>query len=578
MTEFIHQLTSNFHFLRVGVLWGLIPVGILALLLFQKTGSEEKWKKTLPGHLAEHLIVQGRENSRWPRLLMVVALFLAVFAAAGPTWKEIDRGEVKTRSSLVIALDLSRSMLATDLQPNRLERAKNKIVDLLNELPGLPTALIGFAGTAHTVIPFTTDYHTLAYLLEHVSPGVMPVKGTNFGAVFALADSLLKPLEMPGSLLIVTDDLPLEELSAVQDFASNTRAAVQFLLISTPSGAPIPISKNAFLKDSKGNTVIPALHTGAIKTFARLKGVHVNLVTLDDSDIRKIVGGVKENLAYEEKENEENKEWEDLGYWFMIPAGLILLFWFRKGWVVTWMLLLFAFHGFGCSSQNEMEANAKAKFEFIDLWLTKDQQAQKLFDAGKYLQAAEKFENPYWKGVAYYKAREFQLAAQSFYQIKTPESYYNIGMCMAELENWNEANFAFEEALKMNPDFAEARHNLAEIKKLIPKKKKIELVTPQSFEDRMFGQSEELDQESSEEGDKEETGGGEQQLENELAQQMQPGGEQMTFPETPEQQQQEQKDILLKQMSDDPAVFLKRKFQMQYRKIAKKIKRPAKKW
>lgn len=578
MTDIINQITSNFHFLRPEFLWALLPVIILALLFFRKTSSEENWKKTIPDHLSQYLIIKGKENSKLPRIFLILFLLLSIIAAAGPTWKEIDTGEVKSKSSLIIALDLSRSMLAADIQPNRLERAKNKIVDLLNEKPGMSAALVGLAGTAHTILHFTTDYNTLKYLLEHVSPRVMPVKGTNFRALFELADSLFKPMEMPGALVILTDDLPLDELNRVKEFVDNTNAKIQFLLITTPGGAPIPVSKNAFLKDSQGNTVIPVLHTNAVKRFAKLKNVGVNLITLDDSDIRDIVRSVKENLAYEQKENEENKEWEDYGYWFMIPAGLILLFWFRKGWVVTWMILVFVYPWYGCST-NESTTPTKEKFEFVDLWFTKDRQAQKLFDEGKYLQAAEKFEHPFWKGIAYYKAKEFQLAAQSFYQVKTPESYFNIGMCMAELENWNEAIFAFEEALKMKPDFDDAKYNLAEVKKLIPKKRKIELVTPQSLEDKMFGKSQELDQESDEEGDKEETGGGEQQLQNELANQMQQGGEQLTFPDGSEQQQQqEQKDILFKQMSDDPAVFLKRKFAMQYRKNADKIKKPKNKW
>jgi Ca-activated chloride channel family protein len=232
----------------------------------------------------------------------------------------------------------------------------------------------------------------------------------------------------------------------------------------------------------------------------------------------------------------------------------------------------------GCFTENNT-LQSQSKNEFVDLWFTKDQQAQKLFDGGSYVEAASKFENLFWVGISYYKAKEFQLAAQVFYQIKTPEGYFNLGMCMAELENWSEAIFAFEQALVLKPDFDEAKFNIAEIKKLIPKKKKLELVTPQSFEDKFLSKSEELDQESDEQGDKEETGGGDEQLQNELAQQMQQGSEQVTFPDGSEQQQQqEQKDILFKQMSDDPAVFLKRKFQMQYMKNAKKIEKPKNKW
>jgi len=579
VTELITQISDNFHFLRPEWLWALIPICLLGILLFKKAGNEDKWKKDIPQHLAQYLVIKGKENAKLPRILMIVMILFVVFAVAGPTWKEIDIGEVKSKSSLIIALDLSRSMLATDLQPNRLERAKSKIVDLLNERPGMPAALVGFAGTAHTILHFTSDYNTLKYMLEHSSPAIMPLKGTSFNTLFELADSLFKPMEMPGAMFILTDELPSEDVNLIKEFSENSKTKIEFLLISTPSGAPIPVSKNAFLKDDRGNTVIPTLNTNAINSFAQLTNVNINLITLDDSDIKKITSSIKENLQFEKNEAQENRQWEDYGYWFMIPSLLLLLLWFRRGWVVSWMLLIFSLPLHGCTTENNASPS-QSKFEFVDLWLTKDQQAQNLFDKRNYVEAASKFENLFWVGVSHYKAKEFQLAAQTFYQIKTPEGYFNLGMCMAELENWNEAIFAFEQALVLNPDFDEAKYNIAEIKKLIPKKKKIELVTPQSFEDKFLSKSEELDQESDEKGDKEETDGGDQQVQNELAQQMQQGSEQVTFPDGSEQQQQqqEQKDILFKQLSDDPAVFLKRKFQMQYIKNAKKIEKPNKKW
>jgi len=246
VTELFNQISNNFHFIRPELLWALIPVVILALLLFRKTSSEDKWKKMIPDHLSQYLIIKGKENSRLPRILMILFLFISVIAVAGPTWEEIDKGEVKSKSSLIIALDLSRSMLAADIQPNRLERAKNKIVDLLNENPGMPAALVGFAGTAHTILHFTNDYNTLKYLLEHVSPDVMPVKGTSFKSLFELTDSLLKPMEVPGIILILTDDLPAEDFNLIKEVSENSKTKIEFFLIATPGGAPIPTSKNTF--------------------------------------------------------------------------------------------------------------------------------------------------------------------------------------------------------------------------------------------------------------------------------------------------------------------------------------------
>jgi Ca-activated chloride channel family protein len=577
--ELINQISNDFHLIRPELLWLLVPLFFLSLLLFRKSSSEDRWKKHLPEHLAQYLIIKGKENSKLPRILMIILLLIMVFAVSGPTWREIDKGGVKSRSSLIIALDLSRSMLATDIQPNRLERAKSKIEDLLDLRIGMPSALVGFAGTAHTILHFTNDYNTIKYLLEYSSPGIMPVKGTGFKPLFNLADSLFKPFELPGAILILTDDLPESELNLVRQFAEESNTKIEFLLISTPGGAPIPVSKNKFLKDENGKTVIPLLNTNSITRFAEIKNTRVNLITLDNSDLESVVSSLKENIEFEKLKEEENREWEDYGYWFMIPAVLLLLFWFRKGWVVSWIIVIYLLPGYGCSFEKSNDFE-KEGFEFADLWFTSDQQGQNLFDDGDFVSAAEKFEDLYWKGVSYYMAKEYQLAAQTFYQLKTPQGYYNIGMCMAEMENWSEAIFAFEQALELNPDFKEAEHNLSEIKKLIPEKRNIELVTPQSFEDKMFGKSEELDQESDEEGDEEETEGGDQQLQEDLAKQIAPGQEQFSLPNENDLQseKQDRKDALLNQMSDNPAVFLKRKFAMQYRKMKEKIEKPKNKW
>lgn len=577
MADLFIQIANNFHFIRPELLWFFVPILLLVLLVFRKSKDEDDWKKNIPEHLANYLVVKGKENSKLPRVLLILMFSLIVIGASGPTWKEIDKPGVEAKSSVVIALDLSLSMNVKDIQPSRIERAKLKLKDFLSLPIGAPAALVGFAGTAHTILHFTSDYKTIDYLLEYTSPEVMPLQGSNLEAAIILSDSLISETEVPGTLFLITDEIDVKQISLINDFVSNTKNRAEIYFISTPTGGTVPKGKNSFVKHN-GVTVSSRLNTNLVGQLDELENVNVNLLTLDESDIERIARNIRRNLDFEKKNADEQTEWEEYGYWFMMPAFLILLFWFRKGWVVNWIFIIVSLPGLACSGGDE---NNSRKNTFADLWYTNDYQAQMLFDDGKYLEAANLFEDNFMKAVSYYKAKDFENAVQLFYLEKTPQGYFNVGLCMAELENWPEAIFAFEEALKLYPDYEEAKDNLEKVKALIPKKKEIELVTPQSFEDKFISRSEELDQESDEEGDEEETSGGEK-TEEELGAAMAQQNQEITFPDgsEPQQNPEDQKNTILKQLSDDPSVFLKRKFKMQYDKLKKegKVSTPDKKW
>src|SRR5215469_13727798 len=164
-----------FHLLRP--LW-LVAI-VLALVLWRQN-PEAQWGGVIAKHLLKNLIVQpGHGWSVNPAWLVGAGLALAIFALSGPTWKRELPPFVEDKAPLMIALALSSSMGETDVAPSWLERAKQKIRDLLAARTGARTGLIAYAGTAHLVMPLTDDRAVIEPFLAALAPGLMPAGGNN---------------------------------------------------------------------------------------------------------------------------------------------------------------------------------------------------------------------------------------------------------------------------------------------------------------------------------------------------------------------------------------------------------------
>ena len=167
-----------FHFLRPNWLWALVPTLALYLLVHRGLDPERQWRRLVAAELLPHLRVSGGKG-QWfrPIHLITAVLVLAIVAAAGPTWQREISPFTEDAAPLVIALDLSPSMNAVDVQPTRLERAKQKVRDLLAQRPGARTALIVYAGTAHMVLPPSDDPSVYETFLSDLETNIMPVAG-----------------------------------------------------------------------------------------------------------------------------------------------------------------------------------------------------------------------------------------------------------------------------------------------------------------------------------------------------------------------------------------------------------------
>ncbi|NOU19160.1 MAG: VWA domain-containing protein [Bacteroidales bacterium] len=207
-------------------------------------------------------------------IIFTVAITLIILGMAGPQFGS-KLTEVKRKGiELIIALDVSNSMMAEDIQPNRLERAKQSISRLVDKLSNDRLGLIVFAGDAYIQLPITNDYISAKMFLSSINPGVVPKQGTAIGSAINLAASSFSPQGETSKVIVVLSDGENHEDDPVE---AAKRAAEQGIYvyaigIGSPQGAPIPSlsadTQNSFWKDKDGNVVVSKLDEETLSKVA----------------------------------------------------------------------------------------------------------------------------------------------------------------------------------------------------------------------------------------------------------------------------------------------------------------------
>ncbi len=536
---------DQFHFIRPVFLWLLVPLSVWLLLSFLSLRQEQDWKKMIAPHLRPFVIHEGSE---WTRYLMQGILFIGlacgVLGLSGPTWKQIEVPGQDLETPLVIILELSQSMLEEDLQPSRLERAKFKINDFLKEDPRARAALVGYSGTAHTIMPLTKDYKLILSHIDGLSPSIMPVGGSDFQAALSLADTLTSVTDAPGTVLVLTDDISDEFFDAVKNHLSTSNNQFEILPM---------FSSN---EEGMGS---------ALEKLRSLEGVEVNALTLDNSDVEAVAKRVSQNLIFTEEDERQEDQWQDMGLILVIPMAVMMLFWFRRGWVIYGLLIMIT------TSCSEVHS-------FKDLWYSSDYQGQLLSDKSEFESAAEAYEDPMRKGVAFYKAGDYGNAIQAFQEDTTANGAYNLGLAYVQNGDYAAANLAFGKAIELDPEMEQARNAQSEVNQLIPGESE---VSPEEAEEAGGKQSGDGNVKNQ---DMEDLGGGGQEAteeqmndgrkEEEVATDTRIGKELDEVPEDLQVTSQEQGGkVLMRKVDDDPALFLKKKFAYQIKEGQVKVRK-----
>ena len=203
------NLVEEFHFLRPLWLLAIIPAMVFFIAMWRVNSVITAWDKAIDKSLLPYLLDRSKSGAqRSPLLLLLAAWALAVMALAGPVWEKLPQPVQKRDDALVIVMDLSLSMYAPDHIPSRLDLAKRKLRDILALREEGQTALVVYAGDAHTVTPLTDDVVTIAALVPSLNPNIMPLFGSNPMSAIDLAIGLLDDVEASrGRILLMTDGI-----------------------------------------------------------------------------------------------------------------------------------------------------------------------------------------------------------------------------------------------------------------------------------------------------------------------------------------------------------------------------------
>jgi Ca-activated chloride channel family protein len=289
----------------------------------------------------------------------------------------------------------------------------------------------------------------------------MPVEGKNAAEALGRAESMLARDDTPGSILFLTDGIPAEQRPAFVAHARRGSDSLLVLGVGTSEGGPIRAGDGGFVTDPAGGRVVARLDRDGLLALGREAGAFVATVTLDDRDVRRLQGRIQSQLKSRQQADAAGR-WRDEGYTLVLPVALLAALWFRRGWSVRWAGLVTL----------AMLAPAPAYAQdnaFLDLWLTPDQQGRRHFERGEYATAAERFRDPMWKGLACYRAEDWDCAIETFAMVDTAEAFFNLGNAYARSERHELAVEAYDQALARRPEWVEARENRELVASLIPK-------------------------------------------------------------------------------------------------------------
>jgi Ca-activated chloride channel family protein len=243
----------------------------------------------------------------------------------GPTWQQQPSPFSENNAPLIIALDVSKTMEQGDVQPSRLLRAKQKIIELLEVRGDSKMALIAFAGSAHVVMPITNDREMIRHFLDALSEKIMPLSGKLPEAIIPLVDDLLTSSPVPGTVLLIGDGATTNTVSVFKSYFD--KQAAQLLVWGIGKSAQSEEESAALTTD-----IIP-LQLEQLKALTSESNGRLILMSNDNSDVKRINNYIKHNLVIVD---DNSRPWHDSGYPMLFVVAVIFLFWFRKGWTLQW--------------------------------------------------------------------------------------------------------------------------------------------------------------------------------------------------------------------------------------------------
>jgi Ca-activated chloride channel homolog len=438
---------ADLHLLRPW--WLLLPVLLHVLEQLVKHWSRESdaWNAHIDASLREHVLVSSKATRAASAVPFWLCLWLGGLAAAGPAWEQQPEPLLANRQPLVIALDLSRSMLAADVKPNRLERARFKIADLLGLRQDGTNALIVYAADSYVVTPLTDDRQTILQQLPVLEPKLMPNQGSRVERAYERAVALLRQAGFSqGDVLLVGDDIDEQSRQMLPARVAAEGFPVSMLGIGTAAGAPVPGL------DDRSNPTVPVIarmDAALLRpAVAGLGGVFIP-ASSDNADVVRLAARFNRVSPIEESSEADAsaRRWVDRGPWLLLLLLPLFAWQLRRA------------HVFGCCLAFIFVPRPAEAADWDWLWQRDDERAMERLDSGDAKTAAELFGDRAWKAYAKFKAGQPDETVQLLEGREDVESIYNRGTALARLGRYPEALEVLDSALRLEPGHADARHN-----------------------------------------------------------------------------------------------------------------------
>ena len=477
---------NQFHFLRPEWFAAIIPLLLLVILIRKATAKQSGWQSVIPSHLYQYMVIGKTEvGAKPPIMLLAIAWFVSVIALAGPTWERLPQPVYQLKMGHVLVIDMSLSMRATDMTPDRLTRAKYKAIDLVNAIGEGEMGLVAYAGDAFVISPLTEDAANITTLIPSLSPEIMPVPGSDpLLGIESAAALLTNAGYNSGMIYWITDGIELAQQNELQEYVASIPFTLNALTVGTAEGAPIRQQSGELLKDHTGSIVIPKLNDNAVKGVVKTSGGRFESFTSNDADIEALAaislldkGNSEED---EEDSNIQGDQWKEVGPYLVVLLLPLAAFAFKRGLVFLLlvgllsppvMLKAHALQGSDVASERQSGIENSAQPKSLSWWqkpfMNDNQEALNSYQRGKYKDAVSQFDDKLWKASSLYKSGEYERALAAFENIPGPESLYNQGNALAKLGKLEKAIEKYELALQEAPDFEDAKANKKIIEDLL---------------------------------------------------------------------------------------------------------------
>lgn len=444
------SIFADFHFLRPWWLLALTLLPLAAVVWRRVRAQAGNWSAMVDAHLLPHLVDVTVERSKsGGAVLAGLVWILACICMAGPVWERESMPLYRNDAARVLAIELAPTMLAADIKPSRLERARYKLNDILDQSRDMQTALIGYSGDAFIAAPLTDDVNTVRNLINALDPGVMPVVGNATERAITQSQNLVVQAGLDrGELILLADSVSDAAIAAARK-AHAAGLTISVLGIGSNNGAPVPLPQGGFLQDAKGNIVLPRLEESSLRALATAGGGRYATLTSDRTDINALLLG--DPMQAQPKNDDQNRglsdRFRDRGPWFVLLLLPLAVFGFRRGWLMAFALVLIT-----------PSAPVQA-FEFSDLWLRADQQAARALAAGDAKRAQMLAQDPALRGSAAYRAEDYAAASEDWARSSGANAHYNQGNALAKAGKYEEAIKAYQQALDIEPTLEDAEAN-----------------------------------------------------------------------------------------------------------------------